>query len=243
MLSLVVPTYNERPSLELLFPRLERVAQQLDQPLEVILVDDNSPDRSADFGQSYAAQNYGLRVVRREGKFGLASAVIEGWRSARGEYLGVIDADGSHDETLIPKMLQTLTKGEVEVAVASRYVKGGGFGDWPVSRRLSSLGASLLGRAVCPIKDVTSGFFLFHRGVLEGVSLDPEGFSIGLEVLVRGRYRRFAEFPYIFSDRKLGRSKLSNREILTYIVQMGRLLTYRYRHLDQRRSWQRLVKP
>lgn len=242
MLSLVVPTYNERRSLELLLPRLEQVAQRIPLPLEVIVVDDNSPDETAAYAQSYRSEHCLIRVIRREGKFGLASAVIEGWRCARGGYLGVMDADGSHDEGLIPEMLADLQEGPMEVVIGSRYVDGGGLGDWPLSRRVTSRVAVLLGRLVCPVKDLTSGFLLLRREVLEGVSLDPIGFKIGLEVLVRGRFRTFTEVPYVFCDRKRDRSKLGPSEVFAYLIQLGRLIAYRYRHPHQRRRWQRVVK-
>ena len=182
-----------------------------------------------------------IRVVKRPGKLGLASAVIEGWRSARGDFLGVIDADGSHDESIIPEMIEALLEGPAELAIGSRYIPGGGMGDWPVSRQLISRLAVFLGSFLCPAKDVTSGFLLFRREVLEGVALDPIGFKIGLEVMVRGRYRTFTEIPYVFCDRKRGSSKLGAREVVAYLIQLARLLSYRYRHPHQRRRWTRVV--
>jgi dolichol-phosphate mannosyltransferase len=244
MLSLVVPTYNERKSLEELLPRLDRVASQLSQHLEVIVVDDNSPDGTAELAWAYRPESkMSVIVVQRPGKFGLASAVIEGWRAARGEFLGVMDADGSHDETILPAMLEALVATPAEVSVGSRYVSGGGMGDWPLFRQLISRVACVLGGFLCPARDVTSGYVLFRRSVLEGVSLDPIGFKIGLEVMVRGRYRTFVEVPYVFTDRKKGRSKLGAREVIAYLVQLGRLLAYRYRHPHQRRRWEGVHLP
>lgn len=242
MLSLVIPTYNEKKSLQVLFPRLEKLVEQMPVPVEFIVVDDNSPDGTAEFAEQYQMAQLGtIRVVKRPGKLGLASAVIEGWRSARGDFLGVIDADGSHDESIIPEMMDALLEGPAEVAVGSRYIPGGGMGDWPLSRQLISRFAVFLGSFLCPAKDVTSGFLLFRREVLEGVALDPIGFKIGLEVMVRGRYRTFTEVPYVFSDRKKGSSKLGLREVVAYLVQLGRLFSYRYRHPHQRRRWTRVV--
>jgi dolichol-phosphate mannosyltransferase len=239
MLSLVVPTYNERKSLEVLLPRLDKVASQVSQHVEVIVVDDNSPDGTAQFAGDFQPESeMTVRVVQRAGKFGLASAVIEGWRAARGELMGVMDADGSHDETILPALVDALVLTPAEVAVGSRYVSGGGMGDWPLVRQLISRVAVMLGSFLCPAKDVTSGYLLFRRDVLEGVSLDPIGFKIGLEVMVRGRYRTFTEVPYVFTDRKKGRSKLGGNEVLAYLVQLSRLLVYRYRHPHQRRRWE-----
>lgn len=241
MLSLVIPTYNERSSLEVLLPRLDRIAPELPGHLEVVVVDDNSPDGTADFADRFQPQSsMTILVVKRPGKFGLASAVIEGWRAARGDLLGVMDADGSHDETVLPAMFGSILDGHAELAVGSRYVKGGGMGDWPLSRQLISRVAVVLGSFLCPAKDVTSGYLVFRQEVLEGVSLDPIGFKIGLEVMVRGRYRTFTEIPYVFTDRKKGRSKLGTREVVAYLVQLSRLLAYRYRHPHQRRRWERV---
>jgi len=242
MLSLVLPTYNERKSLQVLLPRLAAQVERIGGPVEFLVVDDNSPDETAEFASRFEMPEPAvLRVIKREGKFGLSSAVIEGWRAARGNLLGVMDADGSHDESILPEMVNALRDGPAEVVVGSRYVPGGGMGDWPLSRRLISRVAVFMGSFICPAKDVTSGFLLFRREVLEGVSLDPIGFKIGLEVLVRGRYRTFTEVPYTFSDRKKGSSKLGSREIFAYLVQLGRLLAYRYRHPHQRRRWTRVV--
>lgn len=241
MLSLVIPTYNEKKSLQILLPRLQEIVAHLPVPVEFIVVDDNSPDGTAEFANSFPMQGGTIRVVKRPGKLGLASAVIEGWRSSRGSILGVIDADGSHDEAVIPEMVDALVEGPAEVAVGSRYIPGGGMGDWPLSRQIISRVAVWLGSFLCPAKDVTSGFLLFRREVLEGVSLDPIGFKIGLEVMVRGRYRTFTEVPYVFCDRKKGSSKLGLREVAAYLVQLGRLISYRYRHPHQRRRWTRVV--
>lgn len=241
MLSLVIPTYNELASLEVLLPRIDRVAGEVPVPLELIIVDDNSPDGTAAFAESYVpTASFSIKVIKRAGKLGLASAVIEGWRAARGELLGVMDADGSHDERILPELVCALCEGRAEVAVGSRYVPGGGMGDWTLIRQLISRVAVFLGRALCPVKDVTSGYILFQRKVLEGVSLDPIGFKIGLEVMVRGRYRTFTEVPYVFSDRQKGRSKLSSRVVIAYLVQLGRLLAYRYRHPHPHRHWERV---
>lgn len=242
MLSLVIPTYNEKKSLQVLLPKLQTVAQNLSMPVEYIVVDDNSPDGTAEFATQFPMLSPAVvRVVKRPGKLGLASAVIEGWRSARGDFLGVIDADGSHDETIIPEMMDALLDGPAEVAVGSRYISGGGMGDWPLTRQIISRVAVFLGSFLCPARDVTSGFLTFRREVLEGVSLDPIGFKIGLEVMVRGRYKTFTEIPYVFSDRKRGSSKLGLPEVLSYLVQLGRLVSYRYRHPHQRRRWRRVV--
>jgi dolichol-phosphate mannosyltransferase len=242
VLSLVIPTYNEKRALQALLPRLQVVAQRLRTPVEFIVVDDNSPDGSADYAQCFPTEAPAtVRVVKRAGKFGQASAVIEGWRSARGSILGVMDADGSHDETVLGELLDAVVEGPAEVAVGSRFVKGGGVGNWGLPRKVLSFGAVLLAQLICPARDATSGFMLFRREVLEGVSMDPTGFRIGMEVMVRGRYRTFTEIPYVHKARSNGGGNLDSGEVFSYLYQLTSLISYRYRHPHQRRRWTRVV--
>lgn len=242
MLSLVVPTYNEKKALSSLLPKLRTIAADLRMPLELIVVDDNSPDGTADYAASFeSTEQFVVRVVRRPGKFGQASAVIEGWSSSRGNYLGVMDADGAHDERVLKDLLEALVEGPAELAVGSRLVAGGSMGDWPFRRRLLSYGAIMLGRPLCPARDVTSSFMLFRREVLEGVSLDAYGLKVGLEVMVRGRYRTFTEIPYLFTARGQGGGTLRINDVLSYLWQLGSLFSYRHRHPHQRRRWTRVV--
>ena len=93
-------------------------------------------------------------------------------------------------------------------------------GNWPLYRQLISRVAVILGSVICPVKDVTSGFFVMRRSVIEGVQLNPIGFKIALEVLVRGRYRNFTEVPYVFQDRAVGKSKLTHKEVMNYLIQL-----------------------
>jgi dolichol-phosphate mannosyltransferase len=242
VLSLVIPTYNEKRALQALLPKLASVAKRLSTPVEFIVVDDNSPDGSADYAQSFCTETPAtIRVVKRAGKFGQASAVIEGWRSARGNILGVMDADGAHDESVLPELLEAVVGGPAEIAVGSRFVKGGGAGDWSVPRKLLSYGAVFLAQFICPARDATSGYLLFRREILEGVSMDPTGFRIGLEVMVRGRYRTFTEVPYVSKARTKGGGKVDPGEIFSYLYQLTSLFSYRYRHPHQRRRWTRVV--
>lgn len=224
-LSLVIPTYNESKGLELLLERIFGVLRRAGIDGEVVIVDDNSPDGTGALAEDLKAK-YPLKVVHRAGKLGLSSAVIDGWAVAEGRILGVMDADLSHDPEILPDMVASITDGRAEVAVGSRYIPGGGLGNWPLKRRITSMVAVLLGRPICPANDVTSGYVMFRRGVIEGVQLDTIGFKIVLEVLVKGRYRYFTEVPYTFIDRAAGESKFGGNEIRNYLVQLWRLLLY-----------------
>ena len=188
---------------------------------ELIVVDDGSPDGTADLAESYA-DVHPVRVVRRPGKAGLASAVLAGFAAARGDVLAVMDADLSHPPEAMPRLVAAIETG-ADLAVGSRYVKGGGTKDWPLKRRIVSRVACLMGNVLVPIRDSTSGFFAIRRTAIDGVKLNPIGFKIGFEVMARGRYRKAIEIPYVFRDRELGRSKFGQREILQYVVQLGQV--------------------
>lgn len=222
LLSLVIPTYNESRGLESLVGQIFAALERNALPAEVIVVDDNSPDGTGELAEELA-RRHPLKVVHRSGKLGLSSAVLDGWAVAEGRVLGVMDADLSHDPEILPDMLASITEGGAEVAVGSRYIPGGGLGNWPWFRRVTSKTAVLMGRPICPVHDVTSGYLMFRRSVIQGVQLDPIGFKIGLEVLVRGRYRTFTEVPYTFTDRAAGKSKFGLHEIRNYLVQLIRL--------------------
>ncbi len=184
-------------------------------------MDDGSPDGTAAVAEGLG-RTHPVRVVRRAGKAGLASAVVAGFGVAKGDVLVVIDADLSHPPEVVPDLLRALESG-ADLAVGSRYVRGGGTRDWPVKRRVVSRIACLLGNLLVPIRDSTSGFFALRRAVVEGVTLNPIGFKIGFEVMARGRYRTAVEVPYVFRDRELGASKFGRREVLQYAVQLGQV--------------------
>jgi len=216
VISVVVPTYNEAATVPQLAARL--AAALRGRQWELVVVDDGSPDGTADIAERLAPR-LPLRVVRRPGKLGLASAVVDGFRAARGDLLVVIDADLSHPPEVVPALVDAVVAG-ADLAVGSRYVAGGGTVDWPLRRRVVSRVACLMGNALVPVRDATSGFFALRREVIEGVRLDPIGFKIGFEVIARGKYRRVVEVPYTFRDREHGRSKFGTREIGNYLLQL-----------------------
>ncbi len=167
-----------------------------------------------------------MQVLHRPPKSGLASAVWDGMARARGEILVVMDADLSHPPEVVPALVQAVTAGGAELAVGSRYVRGGGVANWPWRRRFVSWFACQLARPFVPMRDATSGFFALKRAVVEGVALDPIGFKIGLEVMAKGHYCYFSEVPYTFTDRRYGQSKFGSREVRYYLRQLGRLLQH-----------------
>jgi len=231
--SLVVPTYNEYDNIERLVKAVHAALEVVGE-YELIIVDDNSPDGTADKARELSKE-YPVVVHQRAGKLGLATAVMEGWEIADGGILGVMDADGSHDVTVLPKMVHAVKTGQAELAVGSRYVPGGGIGNWPLKREIISRGAVMMARPICPVADLTSGFFVCRRDVVADVPLNPIGFKIGLEVMMRGRYHRFVEIPYTFQDRDKGASKLGWKEVAAYLKQLFQLVGYWVRNRPRRR--------
>jgi len=227
--SIVIPTYNEAGGIEELVTTLGAlfVAGGLDG--ELIVVDDNSPDGTGAIVDRLT-DRYPVRCLHRPGKLGLSSGVIDGWNFARPDSvaLGAMDADFSHDPSVLPKLVAAVASGKYGLAVGSRYVKGGGITNWPLKRKVTSIVACALAWPLTPLRDITSGFFVVRRDALAGVSLDPIGFKIGLEVAVKARYGKFIEVPYVFTDRIVGESKLNTKEITNYLKQLRRLYAQRY---------------
>ncbi|ASJ08444.1 dolichol monophosphate mannose synthase [Thermococcus siculi] len=224
--SVIVPTYNERDNLEELFARISNALKEYDY--EIIVVDDDSPDGTWEFAQQLS-DRYPVKVIRRTEEKGLSSAVIRGFKEATGDVFVVMDADLQHPPEVIPDLLRAIESG-ADIAIASRYVPGGGVKNWYWYRKLISKGAIMIGRLALPkirdIKDPVSGFFALRREVVEGVELNPIGFKILMEVLIKGRYNRVVEVPFTFGLRKAGESKLSGKTMVKYIKHVYRLMRW-----------------
>ena len=220
--SVVIPTYNEAGGIEKLISTLTGVFAKAGIRGEIVIVDDNSPDGTGKLVDSLASK-YPVRCVHRAGKLGLSSAVIDGWKTCDSPVVGVMDGDFSHDPNVIPELVGSIERGECELAIGSRYVRGGGITNWPLRRRITSSVAISLARPLTPVRDITSGYFFCRRSVIDGVTLDPIGFKIGLEVIVKGKYKKAKEVPYVFTDRTHGSSKLNSGEIFNYLKQLRKI--------------------
>jgi dolichol-phosphate mannosyltransferase len=227
-LSLVIPTYNEAKNIEEL---VERLTALLDESLrgayELIVVDDDSPDRTWELAGALTAKYPHLRVVRREGERGLSTAVIRGWQAARGDVLGVIDADLQHPPEVTVALWSEMERG-ADLAVASRHVEGGGVSNWSPVRRILSRGAQLFGLFLLPnvigrVTDPMSGYFMVRRTAIGGAAMNPLGYKILIEVLGRGKIRWIGEVPYVFRERALGDSKVTWRLYVEYLRHLLRL--------------------
>jgi dolichol-phosphate mannosyltransferase len=228
LLSVIVPTFNEAPNIVELLTRLTRL---LDEPFgdryEIIVVDDDSPDRTWELAERLTGRCPGLRVLRRATEHGLSTAVIRGWQAARGEVLCVIDADLQHPPDITLALHAVIASG-ADMAVASRHLAGGGVSDWSVFRRIISRTAQLIGLVILPgvvgrVSDPLSGYFMIRRSAIEGVELNPLGYKILIEVLARGKFPWIGEVPYIFHERAHGGSKATARVYVDYLRHLLRL--------------------
>jgi dolichol-phosphate mannosyltransferase len=239
--SIVIPTYNERGRLSEMVEAVTAVWRAEGIVGELIIVDDNSPDGTGELADALACQ-FPLRVVHRTGKLGLGTAVVAGFSVARGEIVGVMDADLSHPPDALPRLMAVMRREGADFAIGSRYVKGGGCRNWSATRLLMSRLACLLARPVTPVRDATSGFFLVRRAATRDVTISAGGFKICLELLVRGWARSVVEVPYVFVGRTVGESKMNLTEATGYLWQLVHLWRFRYLGPGRGRA-QRYLRP
>jgi dolichol-phosphate mannosyltransferase len=225
-LTLVVPTYNERERIAELVRAVFDACHAAGVNLELVIVDDNSPDGTGAVADTLA-QTHRVRVIHRAGKLGLGTAVVEGFALASAPIVGVMDADFSHPPAMVPRLLAVCRSTGADVVIGSRYVAGGSTPNWPFWRRLLSRVACLAARPLSPVRDAASGFFLIARDIASGVAIRAGGFKICLELVQRGWPRHLVEVPYRFDDREQGESKMSFREAAGYLVQLRDLYLLR----------------
>ena len=222
--TIVSPTYNEAENVTRLVHDVGKALSGIDY--ELLIADDDSPDRTWAVAQELAVRNPRVRVLRRTTDRGLSPAVIEGFLSSSSDYVGVIDADLQHDPAILPQMIAALDAG-AEIAVGSRYVEGGGTGTWNAARRFQSWVATKLAQTFLGVElsDPMSGYFIMRRDDFNRIhkQLDSSGFKILLEIIARLAPSRLEEVAYTFRTRVAGQSKLSSRVILQYLGQLWRL--------------------
>jgi dolichol-phosphate mannosyltransferase len=235
-LSLVLPTYQEKQNIQ---PMLAQLSTELDKTLlgayELIVVDDDSPDLTWSVALELVDQYPQLRVIRRTDERGLATAVVRGWQAARGQVLGVIDADLQHPPAVLSQLWQAIEQG-ADLATASRNVEGGGVSDWSLLRRFLSRGAQILGLVILPeavgrLSDPMSGYFLVRRAAIADKVLSPLGYKILVEVVGRGDIGKIGEVGYEFQERQSGDSKVTGKQYIEYILHLFRLRWSKSRRL------------
>ena len=219
-LAVVVPTFKERENVPLLVAALDSALSNIQW--EMIFVDDNSPDGTADQVRSIALHDRRVRIIERVGRRGLSSACIEGMLSTPAPYIAVMDGDMQHDETILPKMLDHMRSDQLDIVVGSRKIAGGSMGEFSRGRvTLSNIGSRISALVChCEIADAMSGFFLVDQKYFQEVvrRLTGRGFKILVDLLASSRRPvRIAEVPYRFRNRQLGESKLDVNVELEYL--------------------------
>ena len=229
-ISIIIPTYNEKDNVLPLIEKLHSVLSGYNY--EVVFVDDNSRDGTIALVESLS-KKYPVKIIVRKDVKGLATAVVEGFKHAAGQLFVVMDADLQHPPELIPNLLQALEAG-ADIAIASRYVAGGGMQNWSTTRKIISKGAIILSHILLPasraVKDITSGFFAVKREVVESAQLKPTGWKILLEILYMGKYQKVVEVPFIFALRTKGTSKLNSRQQIEYLKHIWSLMRRKSEH-------------
>lgn len=231
LLSIIIPTYNESDNIKKTINNIEKVMGNFSY--EIIVVDDNSPDNTAEKVRQLSRKKNNIRCIHRIGRRGLSSACLEGFLSSSSSYIAVMDADGQHDETLLPKMLSSLREESIDLINASRYMKNGSTGTLSKSRVFISRIATKLSNLILPYKitDPMSGFFMFKtKSIFPYYQLlSAQGFKILLDILVNSNNNiKLKELPYKMKQRSKGQSKLDSLVVTDFFwVFIEKLIGYK----------------
>lgn len=222
--TVIIPTYNERDNIVPLLSRVHKALQGYSY--EILFVDDNSSDGTA---QAIIAlrETYPIRLIVRNEERGLASAVLAGFKEAKGEIIGSINADLQHPPEVLTWLMKDIENGS-DIAIASRYITGGGCEDWSLGRRIVSRVATLLAHLFLPftrgISDPLSGCYLLRNRIIPYASLKPTDFKLLLEILSKVDTCKITEVPYIFIPREKGESKLALGNYILYMAHLLKLM-------------------
>lgn len=216
--SVIIPTYNERENIPILLEEIFATIKPIPEiDLEVIIVDDNSPDETGKIAEELVGK-YPLKVIHRSGKKGLGSAVMEGFALSDRPIVGVMDADLSHDPCILPEMIKSLK--DSDIVIGSRFNEQSSVEKWRIDRKITSIVGVWLARYLTKVSDPLSGYFLLKREVISGFSLVSPGYKILLEILVNGKYSGVKEIPFRFRTREHSESKLSFLEYYYFLKQL-----------------------
>lgn len=229
--SIIVPTYKEAPNIPILARRLFDALAKADLTGELIFVDDNSRD-GTEVAVAELARELPVRLITRTDERGLSSAVVRGFHEAKHDILLCMDADLSHPPESVPDVIAPIADGRADFCIGSRYVAGGRTKeDWGFLRWVNSKVATLLARPLTSTNDPMAGFFCIRRETFEraeAAGLNPIGYKIALEIMIKARCRSVTEVPIEFSDRLHGKSKLTLRQQLEYLRHLWRLYRFRW---------------
>ena len=222
--SVILPTYNERENLPIIYYLLDKYFNHAKLQYEVVIVDDSSPDNTLEVAEAIQ-KSYGkehVTIVSRKGKLGLGTAYIAGLKAAKGERIILMDAYLSHHPKFIPQMVQLMEETKVEIVTGTRYAHGGGVYGWDWKRKMTSTGANFLATFLLHpgVSDLTGSFRLYERRVLEQIlpQIQCKGYAFQMEIIVRSKQAGFqvGEVGISFVDRIYGTSKLGSKEIIMY---------------------------
>ena len=224
---IIIPTYNELENLPKLIPEVLSKNENID----ILIVDDNSPDGTADFVQDEAKKNSRIKLIKREKKMGLGTAYIAGFKFAlqnNYDYIFEMDADFSHNPKMIPKFLKEIKK--YDLVLGSRYKEGVNVANWPMSRLMLSMFANIYSRVITglPVHDATGGYKCFRKEVLGAINLDEvksNGYAFQIEMTFKAWKKGFKikELSIIFIDRVKGKSKMSRKIVREAIIMVWKL--------------------
>ncbi len=220
MLSILIPTYNERENMP---PLLQSLARCLPPEHEIIVIDDNSPDGTAAEVSRMMAADGRIRLLKRAGKLGLTSAIVSGLAESKGDVIVVMDADLSHPPEMAPVLAEKVRL--CDLAVGSRLIPGGKVERWPLHRKLISKAADSLARLVLGVRisDPLSGFFAIRRPVMAGTRFRTKGYKLLLNILADNPGINVCEVPYVFRDRNAGKTKLGGWEVARFVSDLFRI--------------------
>ena len=223
-LTVIIPTFCEEEIIAPTLYEINNILKRTDISFEILVVDDNSPDKTGKIVQEMSAF-FPIRLITRTRDPGLSQSVIEGFDQARGDIIVVTDADQSHDLLLIPEMYRECKTHDI--VNGSRYMKGGHIKDWPIKRRIISMGATFLARLLFPtVTDPVSGFFAVKRTLVFHALLTPCGYKILLEILGKSYWHTIKELPYTFQNRAYGESKLRTKTIIDFVRHLWSIATF-----------------
>jgi len=212
-LTILLPTYNESSTIEKM---LDAITTTIPPKInvEILVIDDDSPDGTSKIVDSYIQKSKGIasfRIHTRKGKRGLSSAVIDGINLARGKFVLIMDSDFSHPPQMILTMYDELINNDLDIVVGSRYVEGGKYVGWPLTRKLiSKVGNGLAGLLLgLDVKDSMTGLFALKKDLINNLSFEALGYKILLEILVKTRGAKVKEVPFVCVNRQEGASKFS----------------------------------
>lgn len=227
-IAIIIPTYKEAQNLPYLFENINIVMQKNKLSYEINIIDDNSNDGTKEIIQTFNGK-YPVKLLVRESKKGLSSAVIAGFTMSNSEIIVVMDADLSHKPENIPELIKPIIENKADFVIGSRFIKGGSIVNFNFYRKLNAIFSKILARPLTNIKDPLSGFFALRRRTLENCQeLNPLGYKIALEILVKAKPKKTVEIPITLQKRLYGKSKLSWQEQLNYLIQILRLMKFKF---------------